>query len=90
MTELKYKDVTDGIINAFYHVNNTLGHGFLEKVYENALSYELRQRGYEVLTQQPITVWYKRGGGWRVLCRFSYQPMRNRRTQVRCLFDASA
>lgn len=59
MTELKYKDVTDGIINAFYHVNNTLGHGFLEKVYENALSYELRQRGYEVLTQQPITVWYK-------------------------------
>ena len=59
MAELKFKDVTDGIINAFYHVNNTLGYGFLEKVYENALCYELRHRGYEVTTQQAITVWYK-------------------------------
>ncbi|CUS03987.2 conserved protein of unknown function [Candidatus Promineifilum breve] len=59
MAELKFKDVTDGIISAFYHVNNTLGYGFLEKVYENALCYELRQRGFTVTTQTPITVWYK-------------------------------
>jgi len=59
MTELKHQDVTDGIIGAFYQVNNTLGYGFLEKVYENALCYELRQRGYTVATQTPITVWYK-------------------------------
>lgn len=59
MADLKFKDVTDGIISAFYHVNNALGYGFLEKVYENALSFELRQRGFEVATQQPITVWYK-------------------------------
>lgn len=59
MADLKFKDVTDGIISAFYHVNNTLGYGFLEKVYENALSHELRQRGFHVITQEPITVWYK-------------------------------
>jgi GxxExxY protein len=59
MADLKYKDVTDGIINAFYHVNNALGYGFLEKVYENALSHELRQRGFAVTAQTPITVWYK-------------------------------
>lgn len=59
MADLKFKDVTDGIISAFYYVNNALGYGFLEKVYENALSYELRQRGFEVAAQQPITVWYK-------------------------------
>lgn len=59
MTELKHQDVTDGIIGAFYQVNNTLGYGFLEKVYENALCYELRQRGYMVAAQTPVTVWYQ-------------------------------
>jgi GxxExxY protein len=59
MADLKFKDVTDVIISAFYHVNNTLGYGFLEKVYENALCFELQQRGFTVTAQTPITVWYK-------------------------------
>jgi GxxExxY protein len=54
----KHSELTSGIINAFYHVYNTLGHGFLEKVYENALVYELRQRGYRVAQQMPIAVRY--------------------------------
>jgi GxxExxY protein len=54
----KYSEITDGIINAFYHVYNTLGYGFLEKVYENALAYELRKRGYTVVQQMPLTVYY--------------------------------
>ncbi|WP_165774536.1 GxxExxY protein [Candidatus Viridilinea mediisalina] len=55
---LKHHDLTDAVINAFYHVYNTLGSGFLEKVYENALVYELRKRGYTVAQQLPIKVLY--------------------------------
>jgi GxxExxY protein len=55
---LKHRDLTDAIINAFYHVYNALGSGFLEKVYENALAYELRKRGYTVAQQLPIKVLY--------------------------------
>jgi len=54
----KESELTGGIINAFYHVYNQLGHGFLEKVYENALAHELRKRKYEVVQQAPIKVCY--------------------------------
>jgi GxxExxY protein len=47
------------VINAFYKVYNTLGYGFLEKVYENALYHELIAAGYWVVKQQPIKVYYK-------------------------------
>lgn len=49
---------TDKIIGAFYEVYNTLGYGFLEKVYENALVFELRKRGHRVEQQVPISVFY--------------------------------
>lgn len=39
-----HEDLTGKIIGAFYTVYNTLGHGFLEKVYENALAIELRKQ----------------------------------------------
>ncbi|MFD2201824.1 GxxExxY protein [Shivajiella indica] len=48
MENLLHKDITDGIINAFYKVYNVLGYGFLEKVYENALFHELSAAGYWV------------------------------------------
>lgn len=54
----KHSELTDGIINAFYQVYNTLGYGFLEKVYENALAYELRKRSYTVVQQMPLKVYY--------------------------------
>ena len=38
----KHADLTERIIGAFYTVYNSLGYGFLEKVYENALGIELR------------------------------------------------
>ena len=56
---MKHEDVTEGVIGAYYHVYNTLGYGFLEKVYEHALTLELRARGLLVAIQHPITVWYK-------------------------------
>ena len=37
---------------------NTLGHGFLEKVYENALAHELGKAGLAVRRQVPIEVRY--------------------------------
>ncbi len=46
------------IIGCAFDVLNTLGPGFLEKVYENALAHELRQAGLTVTQQQGITVLY--------------------------------
>ena len=50
--------VTERIINCVYRVSNTLGSGFLEKIYENALAIELRQSGLQVAQQDPIKVFY--------------------------------
>jgi GxxExxY protein len=57
--EFQHKELTKGIIGAFYDVYNSLGYGFLEKVYENALAIELRQRGFQVEQQQSIRVLYR-------------------------------
>jgi GxxExxY protein len=52
-------EITSVIIGAAIEVSNQLGTGFLEKVYENALVYELRIRGYFVEQQKQIEVYYK-------------------------------
>jgi GxxExxY protein len=57
--DLKHQALTQAIIGAFYEVYNTLGYGFLEKVYENALAFELRQRGLAVVQQAPLNVHYQ-------------------------------
>lgn len=54
----KHQDITEIIIKAFYVVYNTLGYGFSEKVYENALALELRRMGLKVMQQAPIRVYY--------------------------------
>jgi GxxExxY protein len=54
-----HEEITSDIINAFYKVYNTLGYGFLEKVYENALALELAERGHIVKQQLPIQVYYE-------------------------------
>ena len=51
-------DVTELIIKAFYEVYNTLGYGFLEKVYGNAMKIELSKLGLNVLQQKNIKVFY--------------------------------
>jgi GxxExxY protein len=53
------KELTEKIIGAAYEVHNTLGSGFVEKVYENALSEELRVHGLNVEQQKPVSVLYK-------------------------------
>ena len=55
---MKDDDLTQKIIGCAYKVHNTLGPGFLEKVYENALRIELEKLGLEVKQQEPINVTY--------------------------------
>ncbi len=54
-----HKSLTEQILNAFYDVFNELGYGFLEKVYQNALYIELKHRGFDVIPQKQIKVYYK-------------------------------
>ena len=54
----KINKITEKIIGCSYTVSNTLGCGFLEKVYENALAQELRKAGFKVLQQHEIDVYY--------------------------------
>ncbi len=59
MENYLHNELTAQIIKAFYNVYNELGYGFLEKVYEKALVVELKKMGLNVVTQQPIRVYYK-------------------------------
>ena len=55
---VKHAELTEKIIAAFYAVYNTLGTGFLEKVYRNALALELTKRGLDAQIEVPIRVYY--------------------------------
>ena len=46
------------IIGCAFNVSNTLGSGFLEKVYENALAIEFKKRDLSFRQQYPITIHY--------------------------------
>ena len=50
------EELSYSIIGSCYEVYKELGYGFLEKVYENALVYELKNKGLEVETQKEIKV----------------------------------
>jgi len=59
MPELLHKALSYQIVGAAMEVHNVLGSGFLEKVYEEALSYELHLRGIHVETQRQLKVTYR-------------------------------
>ena len=54
------RETTYHVIGAFYEVYNTLGYGFLEHVYRDALELELIERGRTVRKEVFVPVWYKR------------------------------
>jgi len=58
MNEEQLNRLTERIIGCAFTVSNTLGCGFLEKVYENALVIELRNNGLHVQQQHPIKIHY--------------------------------
>ncbi|WP_144894271.1 GxxExxY protein [Flavobacterium tiangeerense] len=55
-----HNEISEKILKAFYNVYNSLGYGFLEKVYENAMMIELRKLGMNVQRQVPIKVFYEK------------------------------
>lgn len=55
---IENEELTGKIIKSFYKVYNTLGYGFLEKIYHSALIIELTKAGLEVKTKQAINVYY--------------------------------
>lgn len=57
--ELIEERLTHSVIGAFYEVYNTLGYGFLEHLYKNALERELRARGHQVGREVYVIVTYK-------------------------------
>jgi len=56
---MKYEDLTEKIIKAFYRVYNVIGYGFLEKSYEKAMIKEFNKSGLEFSNQSPIKVYYE-------------------------------
>jgi GxxExxY protein len=56
--ENRLNEITERVIGCAYVVANTLGTGFVEKVYENSLAYELRKAGVTVEQQRAIKVHY--------------------------------
>jgi len=56
---MKHESLTEQIIKVFYQVYNELGHGFLERVYQNSFFLALRQAGFEVEAHKKIKVWFR-------------------------------
>src|SRR5438309_1622798 len=51
--------LSERVLGAAFEVSNTLGAGFLEKVYQRALLHELRLRGIGAASQVSFPVTYK-------------------------------
>jgi GxxExxY protein len=51
--------LTERVLGAIFEVSNTLGAGFLEKIYQRALLTELRLRGIRAIAEASLTVLYK-------------------------------
>ena len=54
--KIVFKELSYKVVGFALQVHNELGHGFLEKVYENAMMVLLRREGITALQQVPITV----------------------------------
>jgi GxxExxY protein len=53
-----FEEKTERIVEAFYKVYNTLGYGFLEKVYHNAMLIELDKMEFDWESEWPVKVFY--------------------------------
>jgi GxxExxY protein len=65
-----HKELTRKIIGAAMEVYNTLGCGFLESVYEEALTLEFRLQNIEFERQKPLDVFYKGTKVKQFVCDF--------------------
>nr|WP_315170321.1 GxxExxY protein [uncultured Flavobacterium sp.] len=60
MAGLLHRGITEAILKVYYEVYNELGSGFLEKVYQNAMYFELKEKGFKVEAQKQIKVYFKK------------------------------
>lgn len=56
---MKHEELTGQLIEVFYKVYNTIGYGFLEKIYHQAMLIELKKCGFNVITKKRINVYYE-------------------------------
>jgi GxxExxY protein len=59
MVDLLLRDEVYAVVGAAFEVYNTLGFGFLEAVYQEALEREFSSRGIPYVAQEPIAINYK-------------------------------
>jgi len=64
-----FDSLTERVLAAIFEVSNTLGAGFLEKVYQRALLTELRLRGIRAAAETSFAVPYKGQPVGRILRR---------------------
>ena len=65
-----YADLTRQILGCAFEVQNELGSGFLESVYEKAMVIALSDLGINAQQQAPIGVNFPGAACRRFLCRF--------------------
>ena len=65
-----HEDLTERIIGAAMEVHNTLHHGFLESVYEEAMAIELNLQKIKFERQMPVDVFYKGKVAKQFFCDF--------------------
>lgn len=58
MNKEELNSISEKIIGSAFKVSNTLGAGFLEKVYQNSLIIELLEIGLDAVKEKPITIYY--------------------------------
>jgi len=56
---MKENQIAAAVVDAAFKIHTTLGPGLLESVYEATLEYELRKRGFSVLRQIGLPVYYE-------------------------------
>lgn len=59
LAQLDENEITHGIIGAIFETYNVLGPGLLESVYEEVMTVVLRDKGFDVKTQQVVPLTYK-------------------------------
>jgi len=59
MVDILFKEESYKIIGACFEVHKTLGHGFKEVVYKDALELELIKLGIPFVKEKPFTIFYK-------------------------------
>jgi len=59
MPSIDTDPLTEAVLGAIFEVSNTLGTGFLEKVYQRALLLELTLRGIPATSETALTITYK-------------------------------